>query len=352
MIVLMHLALAVLAAIALDVLLRNRTPETERPNAGHPLWWIVAASALVAAAAPLLWPGHIAAWPLVVAGPVLLGIAAWLVQRVANGARWALVGLVVLTAADLGVYGLGYAAVTQTAPLPQYAQTSAQPHEKAGRRLALDISQPYQNHPQAGNRILLAGWHRVGGYAGLPPQRSLDYRQPNALRVAGAHLQAQPEPSVPGGVKFRTIAGPVADARLVTKAVRSSDPASDIEQIDVRTTALVEEPLNLPRGRRGEVTIVKRRAGQLSLITETTSPQLLVVAQSYHDGWRATVDGFPVRIRRVYGDFMGCVVPAGRHHVAMAFWPDSLKKGLTLSWCGVGLMLCGFLATRYRYRSR
>jgi len=59
--------------------------------------------------------------------------------------------------------------------------------------------------------------------------------------------------------------------------------------------------------------------------------QLLVLSESFDEGWTATVDGRPVRVMRVNGDFLGCVVPAGTHQVALVFAPAHLAWGARVS---------------------
>jgi uncharacterized membrane protein YfhO len=61
---------------------------------------------------------------------------------------------------------------------------------------------------------------------------------------------------------------------------------------------------------------------------------LLVLAESYHSGWRAFVDGVARPVYRAYGDFMGCVVEGGRHQVTFVFAPGSLTLGKWLSLIG------------------
>ena len=85
--------------------------------------------------------------------------------------------------------------------------------------------------------------------------------------------------------------GPLPRVRLVTHAVASQDPARDIQQIDVASTALTEYPVGLPAGSPGSVRLVKERPGRLELAVATRSRQLLVVSESYHTGWQAVVDG-------------------------------------------------------------
>ncbi len=75
--------------------------------------------------------------------------------------------------------------------------------------------------------------------------------------------------------------------------------------------------------------------GQVLIATATDTDQLLVLADSYHPGWSVTVDGQEVRLLRICGDFMGCVVPAGKHLVRFAWRPASLRYGRLLSLIGL-----------------
>ena len=60
-----------------------------------------------------------------------------------------------------------------------------------------------------------------------------------------------------------------------------------------------------------------------------------MVSESYDDGWTAAIDGQPVEIERVNGDFLGCVVPVGEHDVTIEFRPAHLKWGKSISLFGV-----------------
>ncbi|NIP87100.1 MAG: hypothetical protein GTO03_16670, partial [Planctomycetales bacterium] len=66
------------------------------------MWGCAFAAILTAAVAPLVWSPHVASWPLIVAGPLLLAVAAWLLAQAAGGVSWAPLALVVLTAVDQG----------------------------------------------------------------------------------------------------------------------------------------------------------------------------------------------------------------------------------------------------------
>ena len=99
---------------------------------------------------------------------------------------------------------------------------------------------------QVGNRLLLAGFRRADGYAGLVPARQLDYRDPDALRVAGVGYRAEEQDA---GYSNRIVWLPVADPlppiRLVTRAIVDYGGAlppeaadADAALVDVASTFL------------------------------------------------------------------------------------------------------------------
>ena len=69
-----------------------------------------------------------------------------------------------------------------------------------------------------------------------------------------------------------------------------------------------------------------------------SSPQLLVIAESYHPGWQCTIDGSPKRVYRVNGDFLGCVVEPGNSEVRLQFHPESLFRGRIVTLLGLGMI--------------
>ena len=68
----------------------------------------------------------------------------------------------------------------------------------------------------------------------------------------------------------------------------------------------------------------------------------LVVAESFHEGWRAQIDGRPATVVRADGDFIGCDVPAGSHQVVLRFQPQGLRHGKLLTGLGLSLMVSLF----------
>jgi uncharacterized membrane protein YfhO len=74
--------------------------------------------------------------------------------------------------------------------------------------------------------------------------------------------------------------------------------------------------------------------GRIRLATAAPTRQLLVLAESFHPGWTATVDGEPGPLLRVNGDFIGCVVEPGRHVLQLRFAPRSYQVGKWISLAG------------------
>jgi uncharacterized membrane protein YfhO len=85
--------------------------------------------------------------------------------------------------------------------------------------------------------------------------------------------------------------------------------------------------------------------------TDAASRQLLVVSEGFHSGWQAQVDGARVPLEQINGDFLGCIVEAGRHEVVLEFLPAHVALGKAISLAalaGVLVLACWPLLTRPR----
>ncbi len=366
-IVLFQLAFAALAALGFSTLPRQSADERATGvAAARKLWWLVAISVTIAVFGCALWPEQTAAWPLVLAGPMLMIMAVWLLVRAVNGSRPAVVCIVLLTAIDLGAYGLSYSLIGKTVSLATYIQRIDVPPGATPARVALDLKNgvetaPGQTGPRQGDQILLAGWKRVDGYAGLEPARQLDYRQPAALRAAGVvWISPDAANAIQNAGLFSSFAksgdwseleNPRPRAWLVARVLASDQPRVDIAKIDLTDEALIERPLEgdkslqpVPsesgnRAPPGKVRLVSDRPGSIELATDSAARQLLVVNESFDGGWRPRIDGQMANAIRANGDFLGVAVPAGNHEIQWKFRPLSLQIGRILS--GIGLSLIG-----------
>jgi uncharacterized membrane protein YfhO len=85
---------------------------------------------------------------------------------------------------------------------------------------------------------------------------------------------------------------------------------------------------------------------KISLEVEARAAALVVVAQSFHPAWRAEVDGQPVPLLHANHAFQCLEIPAGRHHVTLAYHDRKLLAGGLIS---LGTLLgCGIFWVRRR----
>ena len=77
------------------------------------------------------------------------------------------------------------------------------------------------------------------------------------------------------------------------------------------------------------------------VVVEVVSPgpALLVLSDSYHPGWRATVDGQPVEILRANGLYRAVEISEGSHEVVFEYVPGRLRLGGVLSLASFGVLV-------------
>lgn len=277
--------------------------------------------------------GLLRAAPAVVIVLTAIGV----VVAAARGKAWAVAGIIILTAFDVGLWGYSYA--LRWGPIQSLAQlraaAPAPPEAKPGDLV------PSVTGGKDG-LVVLRGLRLTEGYTGLSSARSLDPRDPIVERLAGMTWTGD-------GDHWSPVSQSMARARMVAEVRPSASPMADLKAVDPARVALVDRPVSVS-GQPGAARMLKDRPGHLTVATDATGPQVLVVTERFHRGWRIQIDDRPAAAIRVYGDFLGCVVPAGHHQVNFQFWPDSIKQGLRLTLLGVGITSAGaiWLATTRR----
>jgi hypothetical protein len=323
----------------------------------EPLWCVVGFSAAVAVAGfKLRHESYIASPVAIVVGPLLLTAAATLMALAARGHSAALKGLIMLAALDLGWYSLTYSVYDKSAVMQDYVASARTPPGRPDGRVLSSLLRFDQPGLRTSDLMVLEGWSRADGYVGLEPRRRLDYCLLPALRVAGVRWVQRNSSTaeivglMPHDDHWLEVPHPLPRVRLVTQTRTGSDPACDIARVAPETTAICEFPLTLPASKPGTAVIATERPGRLVIDVNCPATQLLVVAESYHSGWRSVVDGNPEELFRINGDFMGCVVGTGRHRVILNFEPSSLQRGWLTS--GLGLCLMPFCLIGVMARSK
>lgn len=274
----------------------------------------------------------------VILGVLIMVTAALLFVAAARGWRYGLLALVVFTMLDLAVFGLRHKSAEN---LQVFIDSIDTPNDTTEFRLVPDRRPVYS---VAGP--LMKGYSMAIGHMSIHPERYLAYDafDTAALRLAGARwirsrLGATPELAVAAerGDEWVEVPAPMPRARLVARVLHSIDPAKDVHAIDIETTALVRKPLQLERSVAGDAEVLVDLPGEIQIRTSAPQRQLLVTTETYHNGWRATVDGCEQETLRVNGDFLGCVVAAEQHIVRFKFAPRSFEWGKRITLVGLVL---------------
>ncbi|MCX5759237.1 MAG: YfhO family protein, partial [Candidatus Hydrogenedentes bacterium] len=328
-IVLVHLALAVLGAYAFAELSRQPARESHQGKSRGAFHLHRALTALVVAAWGItgllacrfgpLWRTFAVglAQPLAwLISPALITLAALLTGVASRGCRSALIALALFAAADQAVYGLHFLWPATPQTLSEYVGQFPPPPLVAGSRVF---------RPEA-NAYGLRNVDNCGGYIGVELRKRLTYDTAHlaALRLAGVRWATNIPARPHGDPKWFELRHVLPRVRLVSQSLQSHNVDLDIQSVDLAQTAFVTHPIELSGGAQGTVLRTVSSPGCYRIEAETSGRQLLVVSESYHEGWHATIDGKRHPVERVNGDFLGCVLESGVHAVELRFDPESL----------------------------
>jgi hypothetical protein len=312
-IVLAQFALAILAALTVDDLLAIVEGRAQGPAGLLPALWIPAALGL---ATTVVLNGRLMSFtpqvfaPVATAAPgvAVVALVTLLVFLAGRGrgrlAAVALAALIVVTAADLGAYGIGF--IRGEPPRPIIAligpilRAPSAPEEAYA---AVSDEGPFRS-----NLLVLQGYRLTTGYAGLFPGSRHPLGSDEALRLSGTRWLFTTE-----GARL-PFAGGVPRVRLLDEG---GQPAS------------------------GVVRLAIDRPGRLVVHVEAPGRRIVALTERFHDGWTAKSGGTAVPTVRVDSDFLGCVVEPGTHRLVLRFMPWSFVIGSIVSaigallWAGV-----------------
>jgi hypothetical protein len=334
-ILLMQLALATLAAVALEDLARIRGTGVRLSSTA--IAAIVSIPVLNVATLLLLNTRVIpTAHDVVVAdllqaasGTAIIVAATGLLLLAARGVRWAVPAIIIFTAADLAGWGLTY--LYRTPPVPLSAFHVPIANNPGPEPLRLVSPDTWTDQP------LMNGYYLVAGYVGLFPDVRLKWDEDPYRRLAGARRGFDKD------LHLVEYTDGVPRARMLTDVQVTSDVVADIERIDLQHTALVDAVLPALDGRPGTARMLVDRPGHLSARTEAPGRQLLSVSERFDTGWIATIDGQATTPARINGDFLGVVVESGTHVVDLRYRSKALARGRLVSLAGLVALLAGVI---------
>ncbi len=356
---LISFALAILAALGLDVLLENTGQPYWSPAKGV-LKWIA-----IATGAALLIPAifvqlSLDAWTAFSLLLILVSCA-WLAYLMVYPAgKWPRVALAAFILFDLSAFNW---LPVDNNNLGKFGDEMAQmislrgPSEfirsqpglervRVGVSPEPNIGDVYEvQSAWGGGATALAEYSRLGVRDNLLNVRyyirPASTRDPNPLyHDARWKVYENPKAFPRAWLVHKTRVEPSLDA--VYQAL--DDPAIDLHQ-----TALLDKPLPGTLESAGGATESVRfrswEANRMAMDVDTPAAGLVVLSELYYPGWRATVNGKRAEIYKVDGALRGIRVPGGSSRVELEYAPVSFYAGATitaLTFIGVlaGWILC------------
>jgi hypothetical protein len=335
-----------------------------------------------------------------VAIPVLMALLApfrisWVaVAETAIGGLLALAACLAVSRRPRAAFALGLAALlvdllppflhqNRTAPPLEVPDL---PRVESARVLGFPRARAVDPRPwnlSVGNNLLaLLGRDAFAGYEAILPATYVDYALAAGGNVAGSgrvawfdrfdspllaaasvRYVAPPDALAPGPRwipahgQFYENLDALPQARLVTK-VWAAYPPSEApsllrsSRVDLRTSVIIEGEVDLPPldARGGTVTWLDRSSDRVRLHAKSDGRALLVLADTWDEGWAADVDGAATPILRANVMFRAVLVPAGEHLVTFRFRPACARNGLLVTLVSIAGVLAftarSFLASR------
>src|SRR4030042_802663 len=103
-------------------------------------------------------------------------------------------------------------------------------------------------------------------------------------------------------------------------------------------------------GRQGLPEFISESNNRLQLFVEAKEGRFLVLSDTYFPGWKAYLDGSPVKIFRANYNFRAVSIPPGKHEVKFVYHPMSVKLGVLVTSLGIiGILVMG-LSSRFKRR--
>jgi hypothetical protein len=162
--------------------------------------------------------------------------------------------------------------------------------------------------------------------------RRVDHRDP---QLVGERMATWPEVYTDDQVRVLENPDALPRAWLVYDA-RPADPGQALDVLteggDPRTTAVLEAPVPpLDPDGRGSAVVVDRGTDHLTVEVRSSGDALLVVSETYHPAWRATIDGRPAEVLATDHVLRGVAVPAGAHTVELTFERTVIGAGMIVT---------------------
>ena len=119
---------------------------------------------------------------------------------------------------------------------------------------------------------------------------------------------------------------------------------------DVRAYCYTPLLRRTPNSIGGPPEIVSETNNRLLIHVKAAQNAFLVLSDTYFPGWKAYLDGNPVKIFRANYNFRAVSIPPGKHEVKFVYNPMSVKLGALVTSLGIiGILVMG-LSSRFKRR--
>jgi hypothetical protein len=282
---------------------------------------------------------------------VLAGLLhAWRRARLSNRMAGVLViGLLLFELNNVSNYAYRPLSAANNLKLPGEHRDLAEFLKQAGNMTRVDVDRgevPY-------NFGDWFGVDELGGFLPAAPKSIAEMQgdpRYRSLLAVGYYLgrkAANPDQAVvfqgQSGLKLFANPGAMPRARIVHGVVSAPDEAGVVSAVlnpanDLKRTAVLQGDSPAIESCDGG-TVEVRRYRPTSVVLHTTSPcrAMVVFADVWFPGWRASVDGRSSRIYAAYNMLRGVVVDGGEHDVVLVYRPTSVFTGVVLALGGIAL---------------
>lgn len=134
-------------------------------------------------------------------------------------------------------------------------------------------------------------------------------------------------------------------AWLALRPITIADPQEQLEAVkrrdfDPRRDVVVDQSCSVPEdATAGTVNMLASGGGRVVVQVDSSRGGVLVLADAWHPGWEATVNGKRAQIMRANAAFRAVPVPAGAVTVEFYFRPRPWRIGLALMGVGLALVM-------------
>jgi hypothetical protein len=128
---------------------------------------------------------------------------------------------------------------------------------------------------------------------------------------------------------------------LVASSAKQELRQALAEETDIHETVVLNKEPKIPvkpNGKRGEVRLIQQGNGEMVLESITPENSILLLTDTYFEGWKAFVDGAETDILRANAAFRAVAVPSGKHEVRFRFIHKGIVSGICITAVSLALL--------------